>query len=85
LDAVGAVTKQEYLRKSRYFLESAGYVDPGLMHHRSGPDFVVERERSEIKKGMQSFIRDATADPKACKVGDSEFHSRSERGSTEKR
>ena len=36
-DAVGKVTAYDYLRKSRYFLEHAGYIDPKAMHHKSGP------------------------------------------------
>ena len=67
-DAVGKATAYDYLRKSRYFLEFAGYVDPKLMHHKTGPGFAVERERGEIRKGMEGFIRDASRNPKAAKA-----------------
>ena len=50
-DAVGKVTGYDYRRKSRYFLEFAGYVDPKLMHRKTGPGFAVERERAEIRTG----------------------------------
>jgi hypothetical protein len=68
-DAVGRVTACDYLRKSRYFLGFAGDVDPKLMHHKSDPGFAVERERAAIKTGMECFIRDAVANPKATKSG----------------
>lgn len=67
-DAVGKATSYEYFRKSRYFLAFAGYLDPKMMLRRSGPNFALEKERREIKKGMERFIRDASADPKAAKA-----------------
>ena len=67
-DAVGKATAYEYFRKSRYFLAFAGYLDPKMMLRRSGPNFALEKERREIKKGMERFIRDAAADPKRAKA-----------------
>lgn len=67
-DAVGKVTAYDYKRKSRYFLEFAKYVDPKLMHHKTGPGFAVEKERAEIRKGMENFIRNAISDPRGAKA-----------------
>ena len=62
------VTRGEYLRKSRFFLEFAGYVDPKLMHHMSGVNkMVIPRERAEIRRGMERFIDDSFKDPARTK------------------
>ena len=58
------VTAVEYLRKSRYFLEFGGLVDPKLMCHRRGVNkMVVPRERLEIERGMRVFVEKSIADP----------------------
>jgi hypothetical protein len=46
--AVGSeTTADEYMRKSRFFLEFGGFVDPKMMHHEKGPnplDVKLEKE-----------------------------------------
>ena len=54
-DVVGKATSYEYLHKSCYFPESAGYVDPKMMHHRTGLSFAVKQERDEIRKGTEKL------------------------------
>jgi len=50
-------TRDEYRRKSRFFLEFGELVDPKLMHHSSGPNPLrVKLEREEIERGMRAFI-----------------------------
>lgn len=57
-DAVGKVTAREYQRKSRFFLEFAGMVDPKLTHHAKGINkMVVPKEKAEIDRGMKAFIQ----------------------------
>jgi hypothetical protein len=51
-------TRDEYRRKSRFFLEFGGFVNPKLMHHRSGPNsLTVKLEREEIKRGIFSRVQ----------------------------
>jgi hypothetical protein len=61
-------TQKEYLRKSRFFLEFAGIVDPRLMHHKSGVNrMVIPREREELQRGMREFILKAQGDSQWAK------------------
>ena len=63
-EAVHGVTAVEYLRKSRFFLEFGGFVDPRLMCHRRGVNkMVVPRERLEIERGMRVFVERSVAEP----------------------
>ncbi|HEV2137469.1 MAG TPA: hypothetical protein VGR53_01360 [Nitrososphaerales archaeon] len=60
-----AATRDEYRRKSRFFLEFGGFVNPKLMHHTKGPNsLAVKLEREEIERGMKVFIKRSQEDPK---------------------
>lgn len=62
-------TRDEYLRKSRYFLEFGGFVNPKLMHHAKGPNpLEVRLERGEIERGMKAFIQRSMSDPKFARA-----------------
>jgi hypothetical protein len=68
-DAVQSkVTKDDYYRDSRWFLEFAGFVDPKRTHHKPGPQLAMKRQREAMEAGMVAFIQSSKDNPGQTKL-----------------
>lgn len=62
-----AITKEDYKRDARWFLEFGGFVDPKKIHHKPGPDFAAKQTSDEVEAGMRRMIEAFRRDPTLAK------------------
>lgn len=78
-------TKEDYLRDSRWFLESSGYADSKKIHHRRGPDYNVKQTRDETTTGMYKADRISSKGPVKGETRAYQVHPCAEREGSEER
>ncbi len=61
-------TKVAYMRDVRWFLEFGGFVDPKIIHHKSGPLAIRAQDRQAVLKGTVDMIKSLRIDQQRAKT-----------------